>query len=313
MKDLRLVLPFFVYMASGVFFMSLCVGYGRKRGETKLMKVIKKINNNVALCLDNNQHEVVAFGVGIGFPKVPYELHDLSKISRTFYCVDSSYISMLGEIDEGVIQVSVQIIDYAKQVLGGVFSSNVTFALADHINFAIERMKKGMEIKLPLYYDLAHLYQKEVAVGKEACKMIRKELRVYLPESEAYAIAMHLINARQAEEPETSVDSEKVISQVTHIIEQYYGIQIKKEDFNYSRFVSHMQYLLKRRDENVCISTHNRQLFEDVKRSFPEIHGCVEDIAKFFWDALHWKLNDEELLYLMLHINRLCSREDCNQ
>lgn len=265
------------------------------------------------MCLDNNQHEVVAFGMGIGFPKVPYELNDLSKISRTFYCVDSSYISMLEHIDEKVLQVAVDIIDYAKQELGGVFSTNVTFALADHINFAIERMQKGMEIKLPLYYDLTHLYEKEVEVGRQACKMIRQQLHVYLPESEACAIALHLINARQSVDQTTPMDSDKIISQVTHIIEQYYGIQIKKEDFNYSRFVSHMQYLLKRKDDNVSMSTHNRQLFEDVKRSFPEIHGCVEDIAKFFWDALHWKLNDEELLYLMLHINRLCSREDCNQ
>lgn len=277
------------------------------------MKVIKKINNNVALCLDNNQHEVVAFGNGIGYPKMPYELNDLSKISRTFYCVDSSYINVLEHIDEKVIQVSVDIIDYAKQALGGVFSSNVTFALADHINFAIERMKKGIEINLPLYYDLTHLYEEEVKVGRRACEMIRRELHVYLPESEACAIALHLINARQSVDKHEAFDAEKVIAHVTHIIEQYYGIQIKKEDFNYSRFVSHMQYLLKRKDENISISTHNRQLFEDVKRSFPEIHGCVEDIAKFFWDALEWKLNEEELLYLMLHINRLCSRENCNQ
>lgn len=28
------------------------------------MKVIKKINNNVALCLDGNQRELIAFGNG---------------------------------------------------------------------------------------------------------------------------------------------------------------------------------------------------------------------------------------------------------
>ena len=44
------------------------------------MKVIKKINNNVAICLDNNGKELIAFGNGIGFPKVPYEIHYLNKI-----------------------------------------------------------------------------------------------------------------------------------------------------------------------------------------------------------------------------------------
>ena len=32
------------------------------------MKVIKKINNNVVICLDHNNRELVAFGRGIGFP-----------------------------------------------------------------------------------------------------------------------------------------------------------------------------------------------------------------------------------------------------
>ena len=43
------------------------------------MKVIKKINNNVAVCIDNDGHELIAFGKGIGFPKIPYELTDLNK------------------------------------------------------------------------------------------------------------------------------------------------------------------------------------------------------------------------------------------
>ena len=64
------------------------------------MKVIKKINNNVAICLDNNNNELIAFGKGIGFQKVPYELTDISKIERTYYGVNSSYISLINEIPE---------------------------------------------------------------------------------------------------------------------------------------------------------------------------------------------------------------------
>ena len=55
------------------------------------MKVIKNINNNVAICVDDNGHEVVAMGKGIGFSKPPYEV-DLSKIDRTYYSLDSHYV-----------------------------------------------------------------------------------------------------------------------------------------------------------------------------------------------------------------------------
>ena len=60
------------------------------------MKVIKNINNNVSLCLDSQNNEVVVFGKGIGFMKPPYEI-DLKQIQRTYYGIDSSYISMIND------------------------------------------------------------------------------------------------------------------------------------------------------------------------------------------------------------------------
>ena len=48
------------------------------------MKIIKKINNNVAEAIDGNGNHLIAFGKGLGFPKTPYELTDLNKITMTF-------------------------------------------------------------------------------------------------------------------------------------------------------------------------------------------------------------------------------------
>ena len=58
------------------------------------MQIIKKINTSAAIALDSNGEEIVVFGKGIGFPKVPYDLEDLSKIERTFYNVDSKYYNI---------------------------------------------------------------------------------------------------------------------------------------------------------------------------------------------------------------------------
>ena len=33
------------------------------------MKAVRKINNNVAICIDNNHKELIAFGKGIGFQR----------------------------------------------------------------------------------------------------------------------------------------------------------------------------------------------------------------------------------------------------
>ena len=78
------------------------------------MIVVKKINNNVAICLDNNNNELIAFGKGIGFPATPYELCDLSKVQRTFYGVNSLYFNFINEIPENIFEISVKIVDYSK-------------------------------------------------------------------------------------------------------------------------------------------------------------------------------------------------------
>lgn len=76
---------------------------GHELGEIYTMMVLKKINNNVAICQDGNQRELIAFGKGIGFPPTPYELTDLTRIDRTFYNVSSKYISLLHDIPTEII------------------------------------------------------------------------------------------------------------------------------------------------------------------------------------------------------------------
>lgn len=46
------------------------------------MKIMKKINNNFAMALDDNGVELIVTGKGIGFPKTPYELTDLNIIEK---------------------------------------------------------------------------------------------------------------------------------------------------------------------------------------------------------------------------------------
>ncbi|ENY88566.1 hypothetical protein HMPREF1094_01017 [[Clostridium] innocuum 2959] len=115
------------------------------------MKVIKKINNNVAVCIDNDGHELIAFGKGIGFPKIPYELTDLNKIWRTYYGINPSYLGLLNEISEDVFALSIKITDQAKMRIMNEINSNIVFTLADHINFAIDRYKKIWISKCRLY------------------------------------------------------------------------------------------------------------------------------------------------------------------
>ncbi len=278
------------------------------------MKVIKKINNNIALCMDDHHRELIAVGTGIGFHACPYEIEDLNVIQRTFYDVDTMYYNLLNELSIEVLEVAAKIVDIARMKIDSELSPNVVFTLADHINFAIERVRKNIHIQTPLYNDIQHLYETEFALGESAVKMIQQTLKVKLPKGEACNIAMHFVNA----ETVTSISSQmpnndEVIHEITDLIGADFQIHIDKNSFNYSRFVSHVLYLLKRQEKDDSISSENKTMFDYVRTQYPKTYDCALHIKEYLTSEMDWELHDEELLYLMLHINRLCAREDCHR
>ena len=277
------------------------------------MKVIKNINNNVSLCLDSNNIEVVAFGKGIGFTKPPYEV-DLNQVQRTYYDIDPMYINMISDIPEEILDISDNIINYARIKLDNPVSSNIVITLADHINFAIQRYKENMNIKLPIVHDIQYLFETEMEIGEYALKLIKKKLKVFLPKEEAAYIALHIINAESMNKNKKQEKlDEEVIDDICDIIEKDFQIKVDKIGFNYSRFVSHMHYLLKRGKKNEMVKSENQKLYESLINIYPKTYECIQHVRKYLKDQMNWDLSDEECIYLMLHINRLCAREDCYQ
>ena len=74
------------------------------------MKAIKKLNNNVAYCVDASGKDVIALGKGLGFGSFPREL-SLVEIERTFYNIDPRVAEAISNIDDEIFRVSVEIID----------------------------------------------------------------------------------------------------------------------------------------------------------------------------------------------------------
>ena len=279
------------------------------------LKVIKNINNNTSICLDSKGREVIAFGKGIGFKKPPYDI-SVSEVQRTFYDIDAQYIQMVNLIPDDLFEASIEIVNYAQSQLDSLTNSNIIFSLADHITFAVKRYKENMKIKMPVYYDVQHLYQTEFEIGKFAVNKVKERTGIELPKEEITGIALHLINAegfKIDEQQETlgENDEETIIREMTEIIENFFSIKIEKDGFNYSRFFSHIQYLLKRGKDGQSIVSDNQSMFDDLKGSFPRVYECAKQLDTYISQKRNYHFNDEEILYLILHINRLCAREDC--
>lgn len=275
------------------------------------MRVTKKINNNVAICEDGNGQELIALGKGIGFPKTPYELTDLSKIDMTFYRVSSQTIALLQEIPSDVIAISAKIVELAQQKLQNNLSPNVVFSLADHINFAIERAKKNQVFDFSLTYDIAHLYPKEYELGEKAVQLINSQLRANLPDVEATAIAMHFINGTEdAKQELTESINENLLKFVINEIEGSFDLKINRKGFAFNRFKVHFQYYLQRLKDGKQISGEvSPTLLLDLKKNNPEVYKCGKNIVVEIDEQLNTQTTDDEMFYVMIYINRMINKQ----
>lgn len=284
--------------------------------EVEGLIVLKKVNNNVAICRDGNNRELVAFGKGIGFPSMPYELTDLSKIDRTFYDVGQQYVGILCDIPEKVLLFTARMIDEIRPNLPYETSPNIILTLSDHIAFAIERYKNGVYVQMPSVYQLEQNYPLEINIGRRFVSEIYRVLKVRLPKGEVQGIAMQFINARNGMDSsglgQQWLHQEKVdtlLEEATKIVEQELNMTIGRGSFTYARFATHTEYLLQRLAKHEHIDSNNLQMYITTREQYPRIADCVDKIGDYFNDELGISPTEEEKLYLILHVNRVCAKE----
>ena len=270
------------------------------------MKIIKKINTNAVIALDNAGYEVVALGKGLGFPTVPYELEDLAKIDRTFYDIDPKYFNMAEDIPRSVILACAEICETAEVELACELNPNVPFTLADHLSFSIERFRKNLEIKTPLAYDVKHLYPKEYDIGVLALDILSRHTGIMLPRMDAVGVALHIINAEaETGNMHSTMRILGIIEDVDNILEESLDIKLDRDGFYYSRFTMHLRYLIQRLIDGKQISTKLGPMLRQMAVECPLAYHCTKRVSAYLLDRHGWRCNDEEILYLLMHINRV--------
>lgn len=274
------------------------------------MRAVRKINNNVVTCVDDDGNELIAMGRGLGFGKLPRDLA-LSEIERTFYDVGSRYLAAAGELPEEVLDFAAKIVDVARNQLGYELSPNLTFILADHIAYAIERARKNIYVRMPMAYEVEQSYPEEFRLGTFTARRIEKAFDVKLPREEAAGIALNFANARIAardDADEADADN-RMLEDVTEIIEGTFSIVVDRDTFAFSRYATHMLYLFKRlrHGEKLDATDMDTAMLAGIRERFPHGISCADAIADHIAQTWGRGLSDSEKLYIAIHISRVCS------
>ncbi len=271
------------------------------------MKLIKKINNNYALARDKNDELVIVNGLGIGFGAFPREVDDDTP-TKVYRNIDQSYLDRLSGISVDVLKVAEETVRYAYKVMPKQkFSSKFVFILADHIDFTITRYKNGLVYDFAKYYDFAGLYDAEIKVADYCMACIEKYLNFTLPKEERGGFVANILNSEYGRSSEIEARNSQIIDKVIEIIESDFGTEFDKTSYTFTRFAVHMVYLFRRmreKTETTDIKVDN-EMYEKMKALYPDIDACAKKIAAYLKTEFATDVDDDELLYLIIYINRL--------
>lgn len=243
---------------------------------------------------------------------MPYELSDESLIQRKFYNVPESLQDMVGTLPDDVLLAASDIACFAAQQLGCKLSGGLPFILADHLQFAVQRDDDQLSAPNPLEHEVAFIYPRELQIGQAALAIVQKHTGATLGQNEATSIALHIVNAEvdgmgRAKDMDFIMKSTRVLDEVTRAVEKQLGCSLDTASYSYIRFLAHLRFLVRRLVKGSCTQTENSSLFMQAARDFPEAYQCAYAINRVFEKEFNQSCSDEELLYLMMHINRLRS------
>lgn len=274
------------------------------------MKIKKILNNNAAIVTDDNL-EKIAIGPGIAFNKRKNDIINRNKIEKLFVIKnDDHFEQLLPQIPVEHMLLTQEIIQYAEDRLQVKLNPHLFIALADHLSFAIERHENGIFIKNKLLPEIRILYKKELEIGIWAIHHVEEKIGIRMPIDEAAFIALHLHTASvPSGNLHDSLRQTSIINEIVQMINNDYSINIEEAGLSYERLITHIRYTLYRTEE-VPERTLDEEMLNMISSKFPSAFQCAERIAQHLSSMHSINLPPEEIGYITIHIERLRSRKE---
>lgn len=266
----------------------------------------KTLSNNVVLVEKENQKYILV-GKGIGFGKKKGVcLENSQSIEEKFISLnglkENEYEKFLTEVDPKIIELVEKIMEMVKNELGEGLNPNVHVGLIDHINFAIKRLKEGIEIVNPFLVETKLLYPVEFDLAQKAVEILKKYLKIYIPKAEIGFLALHIYGGRGNKSKTQALENSKMLHKILGHVERKFGIEMDKNTFDYNRFIMHLRGVIDRVCNNKCIDNlFLHKLKDDLMVEFKVAY----DISKIMEKSLNVSIPESEIGYIAIHLYRI--------
>ncbi|TDG69730.1 hypothetical protein C5L30_001863 [Companilactobacillus farciminis] len=290
--------------------------FEKKGDEWMALLVVNRVYNNNTVLVDvDNSDQAIVQGKGVGFQKRHGDDISPTRVERIFYLntkeAKHRFGTLLKDVPIDITMTSFSIIEMAKQTYHYPVMDYIYVTLTDHIAQTYKHIMAGKYQKSTAP-DIRDKYPTEYEIADKAIEMINHDLNVRFPKDAAQAIALHFINAHGSENSEEKEKVEQAdfgdnVNKIVKSVFKEYGITRNITNQNYfDRLMIHLQYLVAR------IQTHeqdkrilNRDIESDFQKLYPKSYQIASEICDKIQRRLDINLNDNELLYFLIHIQRI--------
>ena len=275
-----------------------------------MYRVIKALNHNAVLVLDGASQEYLIMGKGIGFGKKVSEriepapdsvVYSLQSVSERGKAKD-----LFKEIDPRYLEMADAVLNEAAKEFAHV-DRGVLFPMADHIAFAVSRMRRGEVIANLLTQVIQVLFYKEFKAASLVRRLLMEEEGLEVPDDEIGYVALHVHAATAGEKVSSAMQIAAAVRECITMIEEDAGKRIAVQTLSYNRLMNHIRYMAARAVTGEELKLNMNQY---ISREFPGSYRIAETVCAHLGKHLGKTLSDTEIGYLAMHIERVYTEDE---
>lgn len=272
-----------------------------------MYRVSKVLNNNGVIAIDMDENkEYVILGKGVGFGKKVSQRFDKPEGCTTYRLEQETERGSAKELVKGIepeyLEIADAILTESQKVFGDSIDRGILFPLADHISFAVARIRRNEQISNPLTEDIKVLFYSEFKVAETLKTILRERLQIEIDDHEVGYVALHIHSAIGDEKVSVAMQTARAVRECIDMIEKATGKPIDVLSLSYNRLMNHMKYMVARASTGEKL---NLDMNEYMLDQYPQAYKVATDICKNLEGCIGHKLYETETGYLAMHIQRV--------
>lgn len=272
-----------------------------------MYRVSKVLNNNGVIAIDMDENkEYVILGKGVGFGKKVSQRFDKPEGCTTYRLEQETERGSAKELVKGIepeyLEIADAILTELQKVFGDSIDRGILFPLADHISFAVARIRRNEQISNPLTEDIKVLFYSEFKVAETLKTILRERLQIEIDDHEVGYVALHIHSAIGDEKVSVAMQTARAVRECIDMIEKATGKPIDVLSLSYNRLMNHMKYMVARASTGEKL---NLDMNEYMLDQYPQAYKVATDICKNLEGCIGHNLDETETGYLAMHIQRV--------